>query len=89
MATGELNPELPQFKWDCGSEVCTTFSWVITSISVGLAGSRGSCQEHSVVSGETAIEASNPEEVIGPYNPWRYLKANFSPATPPTSNHLE
>ena len=36
-----------------------------------------------MVGGETAIEASNPEEVTGPYNPWRYLKANFSPATPP------
>ena len=57
IATGELNQELPQFKWDCGREVCTSFSWVITSICVGLAGSRGSCQEHSVVSGETAIEA--------------------------------
>ena len=36
-----------------------------------------------MVSGETAIEASNLEEVIGPYNPWHYLKANFSQATPP------
>ena len=44
------------------------------------------CQEHSVVSGETAIEVSNLEEVTGPYNPlqpWRYLKANFLSATPP------
>ena len=36
-----------------------------------------------MVGGETAIESSNQEEVTGPYNPWRYLKANFSPATPP------
>ena len=36
-----------------------------------------------MVSGETAIEASNPEEVTGSHNPWRYLKVNFSPATPP------
>ena len=40
IATGELNQELPQFKWDCGREVCTSFSWVITSICVGLAGSK-------------------------------------------------
>ena len=36
-----------------------------------------------MVSGESAIEVSNPEEVTGPYNPWLYLKANFLPATLP------